>query len=867
MRRYLLALGAVLFLIAFASPAICQASESQSEHKSYWDAFSNFLESDISIEKAWAVLEEGISNGLNYGAAVDRVGTELYCPEDYPTTCSKDNETYVLIQYVWSSGCRGYNKDCCVQTKINCRAVMMAGESAAMTNITLRDEREACTSNNCVPSGCTTDSECTSYYACPSGANFVTTMRCDVGSHTCYCASACPDTFCDYKERLSGSCFQDCGTTGNDSDMDGLSDLEEETIYGTNKSAADSDHDGLTDWEEVSIGSDPTDPDTDNGGQCDGPRAIEGVCRMGPDPCPLDSSNLCYNNMPYGANVWLYDSDNDGTSNGADPCPQDPNNRCPQGNDPDVDANGDGIPDSWARQYGVTDPNADPDNDGLTNSQEYLLGTNPLEADSDSDGLPDGWEFKYHVTDPNADDDHDGLTNLEEYYVGTDPTNPDSNGNGIPDGQEGLIPDANTTISVSILDITPRDSSPDDGIYTFKYGQTVEQIVARIKYSTGKPVVRPAVAGKLLVKGGAETVPLQFKNITPTSFAALPDYDVLEKNKESPFMTLEIMVADPFGKSADFFTKLFVPNSNEGKFRIEVNEPRGKYAYWQVAPFDVRTAGDAAESVSVMVFVEGLGTGFPLVGAEGPYIGEYLVTENDPDPLYFLVYANGTIDNETYESIRRAEVNVDPTLTVEFVRDQSTRTSYAFTIAYPNGEALPYTSLKGTINELAANFTKIGDYYIATLDEERYNAIKGQDLLVDVTDSHGNVGRVAVPSSLIEVEVGFDIPSSVFLAIVLIAFLSAFVAAYELLKRRRAKRRAKLYKLYKRDGLLKKRKQLEEIVKDTREQYYKKRISEEYASKKIADSEEELKLVNEELGEMEKMITDEQQRAKKTSQA
>jgi YD repeat-containing protein len=39
-----------------------------------------------------------------------------------------------------------------------------------------------------------------------------------------------------------------------------------------------------------------------------------------------------------------------------------------------------------------SDPNADPDGDGLTNAQEIALGTDPLNPDTDGDGSPDGLE-------------------------------------------------------------------------------------------------------------------------------------------------------------------------------------------------------------------------------------------------------------------------------------------------------------------------------------------------------------------------------------------------------------------------------------------------------------------------------------------
>ena len=49
---------------------------------------------------------------------------------------------------------------------------------------------------------------------------------------------------------------------------------------------------------------------------------------------------------------------------------------------PVVDANHNGIPDAWEKAFGVSDPNADPDGDGATNLQEYLAGTDPLDAAS-----------------------------------------------------------------------------------------------------------------------------------------------------------------------------------------------------------------------------------------------------------------------------------------------------------------------------------------------------------------------------------------------------------------------------------------------------------------------------------------------------
>jgi gliding motility-associated-like protein len=100
---------------------------------------------------------------------------------------------------------------------------------------------------------------------------------------------------------------------------------------------------------------------------------------------------------------------------------------------------------------------ADCDNDGVTNAQELIDGTNPLNPDSDGDGVIDGTE-KTDGTDAKdgckfvlahqtvatstawnaADCDGDGSTNRQEILNNTDPLVGDTDGDGVLDPQELL---------------------------------------------------------------------------------------------------------------------------------------------------------------------------------------------------------------------------------------------------------------------------------------------------------------------------------------------------------------------------------------------------------------------------------------------
>ena len=76
----------------------------------------------------------------------------------------------------------------------------------------------------------------------------------------------------------------------------------------------------------------------------------------------------------------------------------------------------------------ITGEGADPDNDGLTNFEEFELETLPNNADTDNDQIPDGWEVANQlnplVDDAREDPDNDGYDNLLEYRLGKNPREP-----------------------------------------------------------------------------------------------------------------------------------------------------------------------------------------------------------------------------------------------------------------------------------------------------------------------------------------------------------------------------------------------------------------------------------------------------------
>lgn len=103
------------------------------------------------------------------------------------------------------------------------------------------------------------------------------------------------------------------------------------------------------------------------------------------------------------------------------------------------DGDGDGLPESWEEENGLSDQNAldataDTDGDGLSALQEMARRSHPLRSDTDGDGLDDGLE--------------PGLPN------GSSPVLPDTDGDTISDKDEG-------SVAAALSPDVDGDGSPD----------------------------------------------------------------------------------------------------------------------------------------------------------------------------------------------------------------------------------------------------------------------------------------------------------------------------------------------------------------------------------------------------------------------
>lgn len=226
----------------------------------------------------------------------------------------------------------------------------------------------------------------------------------------------------------------------SDADDDGLALGRELFVLHTDPNSWDSDADGLSDQEEILLDTDPTFWDTDGDGLCDGDEMTRGTNPLLWDTdCDGVSDGWEHDHAPFAPldpSDGDADTDGDGLSNGFEISFLNTDWRR-------SDTDEDGLSDRVEMIRGTDPLDPDTDGDGLSDGAEDMFGTNDLLWDTDGDGCPDGWETRHGFNplsalspDLSEDPDGDGLCNSEECLLDTNPFVADTDGDGIPDRTE-----------------------------------------------------------------------------------------------------------------------------------------------------------------------------------------------------------------------------------------------------------------------------------------------------------------------------------------------------------------------------------------------------------------------------------------------
>ncbi len=244
-----------------------------------------------------------------------------------------------------------------------------------------------------------------------------------------------------------------------DDDNDGTSTLIEEKV-GTSALRADTDEDGINDTDEIGNNTNkPLDTDGDS---------IINALDTDDDDDGLETSA----EILLGTNPLLADTDGDGLSDGDEIGDLMDTNKKP------ADTDKDGTIDALD-----TEDDLDQDGDGLNNTLEAQLNTDPKKKDTDGDGIDDAEEVGADVKSPldsdldgiidaldvvdDSDTDNDGLTDAQETKLGSNPNEVDSDNDGINDNEEigNNIDDPLDTDSDGILNLLDTDDD-NDGLKT-----------------------------------------------------------------------------------------------------------------------------------------------------------------------------------------------------------------------------------------------------------------------------------------------------------------------------------------------------------------------------------------------------------------
>ncbi len=256
------------------------------------------------------------------------------------------------------------------------------------------------------------------------------------------------------------------------------------------------------------------------------------------------------------------------------------------------DLDGDGMPDRYEQLQGfnptdASDATEDADGDGLTNGDEFGLGTDPHSADTDGDDLDDAEEGT-RGTDPLVGDtDGDGLIDGKEVFLGTDPLNEDSDGDGIADGLEielklnPKLPNPSTHVVGKVMD----DGAVISGAAVLVYGELVTRTGPDGTFDFPVVPKKPGPAGKKVVVQAFQVRSGNYFNgkaVAPVVVGGTTDVGTIELNYVTRIVFVHVV--SPSGADVEGASVKLI---SEGRIRTKLTDPSGGAAFYNVVPGEI----------------------------------------------------------------------------------------------------------------------------------------------------------------------------------------------------------------------------------------------------------------------------------------
>ncbi len=342
------------------------------------------------------------------------------------------------------------------------------------------------------------------------------------------------------------------------------------------------------------------------------------------------------------------DSDGDGLTN---------SDEIKLGTDPlKPDTDGDGLSDGQEVATYKTNPLVpDTDQDGLSDGDEVLkYKTNPLNADTDGDTLKDGDEITRRTDPLSPDSDKDGLSDGVELTFGTDPLNLDTDKDGLLDGQENqtcprpLVPDSDGDGILDGKDLEP--CNPNNPLWT------ATAIAAAQTQASGGATIAPPPTN------GPSATPLPTNTPAPTSTPPATNTPAPPPTATQVFPTLQgVMV---FGSNRDGNPEIYAMNlASQSVLRLTNNPANDMQP--ALAPDAMRVAYVSNQNGNNEIYLTGLDSRPPVNLTNNP--GDDQQPSWSPDGNWITFTSNRDGNQEVY--VMRSDGSAVRNLTLNAASD------------------------------------------------------------------------------------------------------------------------------------------------------------------------------------------------------